>query len=247
MVPSDLTRTWRKKPVRSSCARPSASFASVLLILQERAALAWRAAMHTTGRPAFVSPWQSQVASWPVSSPTRSTAGACRRIVSARAATSVGHVPRQRQRPCSSTMCTLVDRNETSRATYSAMPALPSGVALERDARTLRGGRELSARRDHAMSRAGARPRRRPLSSSSIACAPTPRRAAGTRRRSTSSALRRPGLDRLHDAASRAQLDRVLITAPDRLARNYVHQTLLVEVSLPGSVDGCVRITGTYE
>ena len=63
MVPSDLTRTWRKKPVRSSCARPSASFASVLLIRQESAALAWRASMHTTGRPASASPWQSQVAS----------------------------------------------------------------------------------------------------------------------------------------------------------------------------------------
>jgi site-specific DNA recombinase len=41
--------------------------------------------------------------------------------------------------------------------------------------------------------------------------------------------LRRPGLDRLRDAASGARLDRILITAPDRLARNYVHQTLLVE------------------
>ena len=41
--------------------------------------------------------------------------------------------------------------------------------------------------------------------------------------------LRRPGLDRLRDAASGARLDRILITAPDRLARNYVHQVLLVE------------------
>ena len=30
-------------------------------------------------------------------------------------------------------------------------------------------------------------------------------------------------------AAASARLDRVLITAPDRLARNYVHQVLLVE------------------
>jgi len=36
-------------------------------------------------------------------------------------------------------------------------------------------------------------------------------------------------LDRLRDAAASARLDRVLITAPDRLARNYVHQVLLVE------------------
>jgi site-specific DNA recombinase len=41
--------------------------------------------------------------------------------------------------------------------------------------------------------------------------------------------LRRPGLDRLRDRAAGARLDRVLITAPDRLARNYVHQVLLVE------------------
>jgi site-specific DNA recombinase len=41
--------------------------------------------------------------------------------------------------------------------------------------------------------------------------------------------LRRPGLDQLRDAAASVRLDRILITAPDRLARNYVHQVLLVE------------------
>jgi site-specific DNA recombinase len=41
--------------------------------------------------------------------------------------------------------------------------------------------------------------------------------------------LRRPGLDRLRDAVASVGLDRILITAPDRLARNYVHQVLLVE------------------
>src|SRR5215211_3130162 len=41
--------------------------------------------------------------------------------------------------------------------------------------------------------------------------------------------LRRPGLDRLRDAVASAQIDRILITAPDRLARNFVHQVLLVE------------------
>ena len=41
--------------------------------------------------------------------------------------------------------------------------------------------------------------------------------------------LRRPGLDRLRDVAAGARLDRILITEPDRLARNYVHQVLLVE------------------
>ncbi len=41
--------------------------------------------------------------------------------------------------------------------------------------------------------------------------------------------LRRPGLDRLRDLTASARLDRVLVTAPDRLARNYVHQVLLIE------------------
>ena len=41
--------------------------------------------------------------------------------------------------------------------------------------------------------------------------------------------LQRPGLDRLRDAVASARLDRILITSPDRLARNYVHQLLLVE------------------
>src|SRR5262249_10280916 len=41
--------------------------------------------------------------------------------------------------------------------------------------------------------------------------------------------LRRPGLDRLRDLAALAKLDRILITGPDRLARNYVHQVLLLE------------------
>ncbi len=41
--------------------------------------------------------------------------------------------------------------------------------------------------------------------------------------------LRRPGLERLRDRAALRVLDRVLITAPDRLARQYVHQVLLLE------------------
>ena len=41
--------------------------------------------------------------------------------------------------------------------------------------------------------------------------------------------LKRPGLDRLRDVAASARLDRILVTEPDRLARNFVHQTLLVE------------------
>jgi site-specific DNA recombinase len=41
--------------------------------------------------------------------------------------------------------------------------------------------------------------------------------------------LARPGLDRLRDAIKGREVDRVLVTAPDRLARNYVHQMVLLE------------------
>ena len=41
--------------------------------------------------------------------------------------------------------------------------------------------------------------------------------------------LKRPGLDRLRDRAAMAAFACVLITAPDRLARNYVHPMLLVD------------------
>jgi site-specific DNA recombinase len=39
----------------------------------------------------------------------------------------------------------------------------------------------------------------------------------------------RPGLDRLRDAAEQGEFQAVLVTAPDRLARRFVHQTLLIE------------------
>ena len=41
--------------------------------------------------------------------------------------------------------------------------------------------------------------------------------------------LARPGLDSLRDRAALAEFDVVLITEPDRLARNYVHQVLVME------------------
>jgi site-specific DNA recombinase len=41
--------------------------------------------------------------------------------------------------------------------------------------------------------------------------------------------LERPGLDALRDQAARAAFDAVLMTAPDRLARNYVHQMIVLE------------------
>jgi site-specific DNA recombinase len=51
-------------------------------------------------------------------------------------------------------------------------------------------------------------------------------------------ALRRPGLERLREHVGRAAFDRVVITAPDRLARNYVHQMLLIEEFERGGVCG---------
>lgn len=41
--------------------------------------------------------------------------------------------------------------------------------------------------------------------------------------------LDRPGLDRLRDHAAFGEFELVLITAPDRLARKYIHQVLLIE------------------
>ena len=41
--------------------------------------------------------------------------------------------------------------------------------------------------------------------------------------------LNRPGLDALRDRAALAELDVVVITAPDRLARRYLHQALVIE------------------
>jgi len=41
--------------------------------------------------------------------------------------------------------------------------------------------------------------------------------------------LDRPGLDALCDQGARAAFDVVLVTAPDRLARNFVHQMVVLE------------------
>jgi site-specific DNA recombinase len=41
--------------------------------------------------------------------------------------------------------------------------------------------------------------------------------------------LKRPALDRLRDQVNQAAFDRIILTAPDRLARKYVHQMLLIE------------------
>lgn len=43
------------------------------------------------------------------------------------------------------------------------------------------------------------------------------------------SSLNRPGLDQLRDRIRRACFERVLIPSPDRLARRFVHQMLIIE------------------
>jgi site-specific DNA recombinase len=46
---------------------------------------------------------------------------------------------------------------------------------------------------------------------------------------SSGATLNRPGLDCLRDRVKEATIDRVVIASPDRLARNYVHQMVLLE------------------
>ena len=41
--------------------------------------------------------------------------------------------------------------------------------------------------------------------------------------------LDRPGLDRVRDAAAARLIDAVVVLCPDRLARNYVHQALVLD------------------
>jgi site-specific DNA recombinase len=41
--------------------------------------------------------------------------------------------------------------------------------------------------------------------------------------------LARPALDRLRDCAQRGEFDAVVVLSPDRLARNYAHQWVLIE------------------
>ena len=41
--------------------------------------------------------------------------------------------------------------------------------------------------------------------------------------------LNRPGLDRLRDIVRYGEVDRVIVTAPDRLSRNYVQQMIVLD------------------
>ena len=49
--------------------------------------------------------------------------------------------------------------------------------------------------------------------------------------------LARPALERLRDAVAGGELDRVYVHAPDRLARRYAYQVLLIEEFRRGGVD----------
>src|SRR5436190_17696862 len=51
------------------------------------------------------------------------------------------------------------------------------------------------------------------------------------------STLVRPALERLRDAAAHGALDRLYVHSPDRLARNYAYQVLLVDELRRGGVE----------
>ena len=87
------------------------------------------------------------------------------------------------------------------------------------------------------VSRRRGRRRPRPSSNSSSACGLTSARKGRNweaeaifRDDGVSGAtLNRPGLDRLRDAVRAGSVERVLVTDPDRLARNYVQLMVLLE------------------
>ena len=87
------------------------------------------------------------------------------------------------------------------------------------------------------VSRPNDRPRPRPSTSRSTGCGriseaqgwPLPEGNIFRDDGYSGASLKRPGLDRLRDRAAMASFDTIFITDPDRLARNYVHQVLLLE------------------
>jgi Resolvase, N terminal domain len=87
-----------------------------------------------------------------------------------------------------------------------------------------------------------ARPNHPPASHPAPQLCGGPRRVDGARRHVfcddgySGARLDRPGLDALWDHAARAALDVVLVTAPDRLARNFVHQMVVLEELQPRGV-----------
>ena len=50
------------------------------------------------------------------------------------------------------------------------------------------------------------------------------------------SCLERPALDNLRDKAFTGSIQRILISSPDRLARKYSHQIILIEEALDTSI-----------
>src|SRR5512135_3244431 len=103
-----LTCTWRYQPVRTICASPSASLASVLLSRNDKAPLTWRASRQTTGRPSALSACQCQVDSSPLSRPIRVAPGALRVRTAAVLSGVDAHLPCHRVVPVCSTTQRLV-------------------------------------------------------------------------------------------------------------------------------------------
>jgi site-specific DNA recombinase len=87
------------------------------------------------------------------------------------------------------------------------------------------------------VSTARAKRRPRPSSNSSSACGLTSARKGRNWQAEaifrddgvSGATLNRPGLDRLRDAVRAGSIERVLVTDPDRLARNYVQLMILLE------------------
>lgn len=106
--------TCLNQPVRASCARPSASCTSLLLIRADKAPLAWRAQMHSTGTSRSIRPWYRKVESGPVSSTTRAKSRQCLLSHLVRTSGSLATTSRRSTVPSASTTHTCVVLSLTS-------------------------------------------------------------------------------------------------------------------------------------
>ena len=107
------------------CAKPSASFWSVLFICIFSAALACRASRQTTSSPRSRSACTSHGVIGPVSSPTRASSPACPLTIRSSCSGSVEHWPRQSLRPVSLTTQIEVSFCDTSKPTNRAILQSP--------------------------------------------------------------------------------------------------------------------------
>ena len=128
---SDFTCTGRYHPVRMICARPSASFWSVLFICILSAALACRASRQVTLSSRARSSCTSQGVMGPGSAPILASSPACPLTICSICPGSVAHWPRQSLRPVSSTMQIAVSFCDSSKPTNRVIEP-PSPVANRR-------------------------------------------------------------------------------------------------------------------